>query len=331
VVSQLQDMHSKEFEFKETLVIRLNLRVLVLALGLMVWGGGVSLGAENAPHRPFAQWAELPQKGDLVVGLIYEESEAYQVWAKNERYNVTVHANGESYGIDINQGYLALQYGLLPKWAFDLNVGYTSMGTRSFSGDESIDSASGLMDWSFGVRYQIFNETEAQSPWIPTLTFRAGAVLPGTFDEHIEFAPGLRSASIEPELLLRKHFGWPGFGAYGDLLYRWNKTTGTDQYVATIGVFQQIKGWELDVGYRRLQTLSGEDITFEDPNDVSTLVYPRGPREIVDAIEFGFSYTTAKHKIRYGFHGRTVFDGNNTDRPFWIGGSIDIPFGIGPK
>jgi hypothetical protein len=280
------------------------------------------------PHRPFAQWAELPQKGDLVVGLIYEESEAYRIWAKNKNYNVTVDAHGEHYGIDINQGYVALQYGLKPKWALDLNVGYTSMGTRSFSGDGSTDSTSGLMDWSFGVRYQIFNEAEAQSPWIPTLTFRAGAVLPGSFNRDMEFAPGLRSAAIEPGLLVRKHFGWPGFGAYGDFLYRWNKTTGNDQYITVVGLFQQIKGWELDVGYRHMQTLSGGDITFEDPNDYSTLVYPRDVREINDSIEFGFSYTTKKHKIRYGFHGRTVFDGNNTDRKFWIGGSVDIPFGL---
>jgi len=34
-----------------------------------------------------------------------------------------------------------------------------------------------------------------------------------------------------------------------------------------------------------------------------------------------------KRRIRYGFHSRTTFDGNNSDRKFWVGGSIDIPFG----
>ncbi len=303
------------------------LACVTTVIAIMLAPGAVH-SSENVPRRPFAQWADLPQKGDLVVGLVYEESEAYHIWAKNVYQNVTVHSGGEHYGIDINQGYVTLQYGLTPKWALDLNVGFTSMGTRSFTGNGSTESTTGLMDWAFGVRYQIFNEAEAQSPWIPTLTFRAGAVLPGSYSEDIEFAPGLRSAAIEPGLLLRKHFGWPGLGGYGDVLYRWNKTTGNDQYIAAVGLFQQIKGWELDVGYRHLQTLSGDDITFEVPGDLSTIVYPRDTREINDSIEFGFSYTTAKRKIRYGFYGRTVFDGNNTDRKFWIGGSIEIPFGL---
>jgi hypothetical protein len=94
-----------------------------------------------------------------------------------------------------------------------------------------------------------------------------------------------------------------------------------------VGLFQQIKGWELDVGYRHMQTISGTDISIADPNDLTTLVYPRDAREISDSIEAGFSYTTPIRHIRYGFHSRTVFDGNNTDRAFWVGGSLDIPIG----
>ena len=258
-----------------------------------------------------------------------EESEAYHVWANDVSHNVTWHAGGESYGIDINQGYVALQYGLTERWAADLNIGATTAGWRYFDNGH-IQSTTGLMDASFGVRYQLFNEAQADSPWIPTLTFRAGAVLPGDYDQNFAFAPGLRAAAIEPEVLARKHFGWPGLGAYADLLYRWNRTTGNDQYITAIGLFQQIKGWELDVGYRHLQTLSGSDIVYPvDPNTNGGLdiIYPRDVREISDAIEAGFSYTTAKRRIRYGFHSRTVFDGNNTDRAFWVGGSIDIPFG----
>ena len=180
----------------------------------------------------------------------------------------------------------------------------------------------------FVDEYQDINEAQdTNSPWLPTLTFRAGAVLPGTVNEEFDFAPGLRSAAIEPEFLLRKHFGWPGLGVYGDALYRWNRTTGNDQYITAIGLFQQIKGWELDAGYRHLQTLSGTDISFADPNNLATLDYPRDAREISDAIEAGFSYTTSKRHFRYGFQTRTVFDGINTDRKFWIGASIDIPIG----
>jgi hypothetical protein len=286
-----------------------------------------ALASENVPHRPFAQLADLPEPGQFVVGLVYEESEAYHIWAGRNYQDITVHSGGENYGIDINQGYFALQYGIAEKWAADLSVGATTLGWRSFSPNNQIEDTTGLIDTSFGVRYQVFNESKVQSRWLPTLTLRAGAVLPGTYNQDIAFAPGLRSAAIEPEVLARKHFGWPGFGAYADLWYRWNRTTQNDQYGAVIGLFQQIKGWELDVGYRHMQTTSGGDISLNPP-DLTTLVYPRDVREITDSIEAGFSYTTSKRHWRYGFQTRTVFDGSNTDKKFWIGGSIDIPFSL---
>jgi hypothetical protein len=280
--------------------------------------------SENVPHPPFAQWATLPESGQLLVGLVYEESEAYHVWAAGQRHNITWHAQGESYGIDINQGYVALEYGIAPHWAADLNFGGTTLGWRAFD-KGAIQSTTGLMDSSFGVRYQIFDEDHAPAAWLPTLTFRAGAVIPGIYNQNIAFAPGLRSAAIEPEILLRKHFGWPGLGVFGDASYRWNRTTGNDQYLAAIGLFQEIKGWELDVAYRHLQTLSGSDIFLSPDLNIN---YPRDAREISDAIDAGFSYTTLKRHIRYGFHARTIVDGNNTDSKFWIGGSVQMPFDL---
>jgi hypothetical protein len=299
---------------------------LLLAMAL----APTALASENVPHRPFAYWADVPEKGQFVAGFIYEQSEAYHIWASGQYHDVTWPAGGESYGIDINQGYLALQYGLTERWALDFNMGYTSEGWRYFD-NGAIQATSGLMDWSFGVRYQFYNElTETNLPWAPTFTFRAGAVMPGTFSQSFIFAPGLRSAAIEPELLLRKHFGWPGLGLYGDGLFRYNETTGNNQYIVSAGLFQEIKGWEIDFGYKHLQTLSGSDITFPvDPanNNGYNIIYPRDPRENSDALEFGFSYTTRKSHWRYGFHLTSVVDGNNTDAKLWLGASLDIPFG----
>ncbi len=291
--------------------------------------GADLFGSENVPHRPFAMWADVPERGQFVVGVVYEESEAYHIWSSGHHYqNITVKSGGEEYGIDINQGYFAIQYGMTEKWAADLNVGVTTAGWRYFnSTNGAIQSTTGLMDTSFGVRYQVFKESAATGPWTPTLTLRAGAVLPGSFNEDFAFAPGTRSAAIEPELLLRKHFAWPGFGVYFDGLFRWNRTTHNDQYIADIGLFQQIKGWELDVGYRHLQTLSGSDILLD--TTTHNIVYPRGVREISDTIVSGFSYTTSKRHLRWGFQARTVVDGSNTDGKFWVGGSVDIPFGGG--
>ena len=292
---------------------------------------------ENVPHAPFAEWADLPAPGQLVVGLFYDESEAYHIWANGgKRYNVDTLKDGEHYGIDVNQGYFTFQYGIAKRWAADLNVGATTVGWRTFSNGGTpgtIRKTTGLMDIAFGVRYQIFDENDTNLPaWTPTLTFRAGAVLPGSYTQNLPFAPGIRSAAIEPEFLAKKHFGWPGFGAYGDVLYRWNRTTGNDQGIFSFGFFQQIKGWELDAGYRHLQTVNGTDLGYDSGNQMLSTSDGSnafsGLREINDSIEAGFGYTTPKRHIKFSLYTRAVFDGNNSDQKFWLGGGIEMPFQI---
>ena len=289
----------------------------------------MALGSENAPQLPFAEWADVPAPGQFILGAVYEQAKSYEIWAGGQQYNIKVRADGENYGIDVRQGYFALQYGINERWAADLEIGGTTVGWRAFSPGNQIESTIGVMDTALGVRYQIFNEAKCtNSSWIPTLTFRAGAVLPGTYDQSIAYAPGFRSAAIEPEILARKHFGWTGLGAYVDMLYRWNMTTENDNYMIAVGLFQQIKGWELDAGYMHMQTLSGTDITFGVPGVLSTINYPRDVREITDTIQAGFSYTTSKRHWKYGFHADIVVDGNNSDNKPWFGASIEIPIQV---
>ena len=273
--------------------------------------------------------------GQLVFGTLYEQSEAYYIWAGSQRHNITIHTtDGESYGIDIRQGYFTFDYGLTERWAARiLDIGATTVGWRSFDPGGGVQQTTGSMDSTLGVRYQIFNEATENAPWLPawfpTLTFRAAGILPGSYNRHLAFDPGNHSAAIEPSLLLRKHVGWPGFGVWGDALYRWMHTNGNDQYVAALGVFQQIKGWELDVGYRHLQSTSGTDIGLQpganSPPPWSGITYLTDVREISESMDAGFSYTTHRH-IRWAFHARKTFDGRNTDSALWLGGSVDIPF-----
>jgi len=311
--------------------LALNSSFRPLTIGLCLTAGLAQLQAsENVAHEPFAQWADVPGYGQLVVRLTYEESDAYHFWAGNQRHIVDTSANGEHYGIDINQGYLSLQYGLSEKWAADLSIGYTTVGWRYFangSAPGTIRSTTGLMDTPFGVRYQIFREgSDSSSKWTPTLTFRAGAVFPGSFDEDIPFSPGTRSTAIEPELLARKHFGWAGLGAYADTLFRWNHTTANDLYIVSFGFFQQIKNWELDAGYRHLGSINGGSIQYN--STTHDIVYPRAVRENQDSFEAGFDYRTPWRGLRVGFQSRTVFDGSNTDKKFWLGGFVEMPFGL---
>ena len=81
-----------------------------------------------------------------------------------------------------------------------------------------------------------------------------------------------------------------------------------------------------------MQTVNGTDLLY-DPG-TRTLATSDGSnafsglREINDSIEAGFSYTTSKRHIKYSFYTRAVFDGNNSDQKFWIGGGIEMPFQI---
>jgi hypothetical protein len=290
------------------------------------------LATENVPREPFAEWADVPAEGQLVFGAFYEQSESYYIWEGLQRHNITIHANdGESYGIDIRQGWFDLDYGITARWAVDLELGATTVGWRSFDPGGGIEQTTGAMDPTFGVRYQIFNEATENSPWIPTLTFRAAGIIPGSYNGSLAFAPGNHSAAIEPSLMFRKHFGWEGLGAWGDAYYRWMHTTGNDQYMASIGLFQQISRWELDVGYRHLQATSGSDITLippatGSPPPWSGIVYMANVREISESIDAGFSYTTAKRAWKWALHARKTFDGRNTDSKLWLGGSLEIPF-----
>src|SRR5258708_35531478 len=80
--------------------------VLSVSFGLALMQAAEA--SENVPHRPFALWADLPLPKEFVFGLVYEESEAYDIWANgNHEYSVRYkQPRGESYGIDINQGYV---------------------------------------------------------------------------------------------------------------------------------------------------------------------------------------------------------------------------------
>lgn len=276
--------------------------------------------SENVPYRPFAQWADILQKNQFVFGAVYEQSDAYDIWASGQQFKTPSDAPAT---VHVNQGFLALQYGITERWMLDLNVGVTTETWQDFAGNGPT-STTGLMDWVVGARYQLLNEAQASSKWIPTLTFRAAGILPGSYNQDNPFSPGYRSAGIQPELLFRKHFAWSGFGSYGDGLFRWNHTTDNDQYILAFGFFQQLSQWELDLGWRHLQTLSGTDVVVHPDGTVS---YPRDPRENYDGLEAGFSFTTDKRHFRYGAHMRTVFDGNNTDKKLWFGLSVDFPFG----
>src|SRR3974390_2787981 len=106
---------------------------LMIRLALAAALTQITPASENTPRPAFAEWADVPALGQLIVGGLYEKSEAYYVWEGHQRHNITVHAtDGEYYGIDIRQGYLTLDYGITKKLAADVDIGVTSIGCALF-------------------------------------------------------------------------------------------------------------------------------------------------------------------------------------------------------
>ena len=69
-----------------------KLPILLLALFVALCRAGAS---ENVAHEPFAQWADVPDYGQLIVRATYEESDAYHFWAGNTRHLVDFSDRGE--------------------------------------------------------------------------------------------------------------------------------------------------------------------------------------------------------------------------------------------
>src|SRR5215475_10053125 len=80
-----------------------------------------ALGSENVPHQPYGDWANVLKPGEFSLGLRYDESSSYHIWSSGKQHDITVNSSGEYYGIDINQGYVTLQYGLNERWTADLS------------------------------------------------------------------------------------------------------------------------------------------------------------------------------------------------------------------
>lgn len=299
---------------KRTLVVPVS---LTFALAAPLFGG------ENIPQKPFAQAAYLPEPKQFVISPWYNYSEFFNIWRGTKRESIEVNPGADSHGFDQNNGIVSVEYGIAPRWAADVTIGYTSVATRSFTPDGSVQKTSGLMDTTFGLRYQAFNEKTADSHWVPTLTFRAGGIYRGTYDLDFPFAPGSGSVGIEVSMAAQKSFGWEGFGAFGNMGYRWMRSGGNDQWFAETGFFQHIKRFTLNLGYRHFANTSGDDIGGSG----TSITYSRFVKEIAEQIEGGVGYTTPKRGINYQIYLRKTVDGRNTGSALTFGLYADFPIG----
>src|SRR5437879_3393798 len=105
-------------------------RKTVCCLSLVLGVAAGTRAAENLPTKPFAQAVWLPEAGQFWVTPWYQYTEFQKFWRGSHLESTTV---GDHHGFDQNDGLVLVEYGIRKSWAADLQLGYTSLATRSFS------------------------------------------------------------------------------------------------------------------------------------------------------------------------------------------------------
>jgi hypothetical protein len=282
-------------------------------------------GAEDMPKKPFGQDAIIPDPHQWILTPLYQYTVFEKVWVgKDKRYIVYP----ENHGFDQNDFALLTEYGIKKYWAADLLFGFTDLATRSYSVPPgSVRHTRGLMDTTFGIRYEMWNELQPKNWWTPTFTLRAGGIYRGTYQKSFPYAPGSGGVGLEISGMLQKHIGWEGFGVYTTAGYRDIRSGANSQFFTTVGFNQVFRGATLSAGYRHQQNTAGRDATSTgDVLTGNTIDYSSYDREENDQIETGIGYTDKRDR-HWQFYYQGNFAGRNTGDKDRLGVYVSFPLG----
>lgn len=272
-----------------------------------------------------AAWAQsvwLPAQQQFIATPGVSFSTFDEFWTGQSK--VSNPPNGES----LNQytGFLSMEYGILPRLAADLTLGYTGTDTDAFGAD----SDSGLADTQIGLRYLLLEEQDVR----PAVGIRLGGVIAGSYDENLPFSAGDGAHGLEASLLLGKRFGESGFGAYGDLGYRFREAYVPEDLFGSVGLFKEFEqvfheadAITVSAGYRHVQGLHGLNIGGAgfDPSLGPSSGFP-ALREINMLVEGSVGYTDQCGRF-YQFTTAKTVDGRNTGDKWIFLLTVSLPFG----
>ena len=261
----------------------------------------------------WAQSVWLPIQGQFVGTPGFSYSTFDKFWVGRDRVSPLEDAD-ES--LDQYTGFVALEYGILPNLSADATVGYTATSETDTFGD----SDDGLADTLLGLLYRVIQEGSVR----PAVAIRVGGIIAGTYDEDKPFSAGDGAHGLEASLLLGKTIGDTGFGAYGDIGYRFREGNVPEDLFGSVGVFKQFgevftpsDAITVSFGYRHVQGLSGQDI--------GVVPFPQ-VKEIVQLIEGSIGYTDRGQR-QYQFTVANSVDGRNTGDKLIFLFSVSLPFG----
>jgi len=205
--------------------------------------------------------------------------------------------------------YLSGEYGITDKLAVDFTLGYTYTEATDKHPPTGIDNDSGLSDIRIGLRYQLINEFLADESYMPTISFRIGLILEGTYDTGFPAAAGDGGNGIETSIHIGKVFGDSGFGFEGSFGYRNRNQDIPDEIYGNINFFYSCFDDQLVfyTGYDFQKSLHGMDIG--DPG----FTYKKFHRtqEISHNLQYGVHYYITE-SLGVGLTFAHTIDGRNT-------------------
>ena len=82
----MSDRNKLHFEFAGLTMRLASVAGLLLTAAL----APTVLASENVAQAPFAYWADVPPAGQFVLGMVYEQSKSYHMYASGQHYNIKV-------------------------------------------------------------------------------------------------------------------------------------------------------------------------------------------------------------------------------------------------
>jgi len=281
------------------------------ALTLMALVGSADMAAAQSAYTPGAR------TGSVSPSFSYQTFENF--------YDSDQVVSLADFGINSIQQYSATvigEYGITDDIAFDFVMGWTWAESNAALAPGEPTDIDGLNDTLLGVRWRFLDETKFEQWFVPTLTFRVGGTIEGTYRAGFINSPGNGASGAEYNLLFGKYYQPWDVGLYGALAHKWYAERVPNKFEANIGVFKGFgNGINLFFGYRRVQSLSGID--FDSPNFATTRFQEL--KENSDNLEYGVSYTDSGGRT-YGLTFYNVISGQNTGQKFGLNASITFPF-----
>ncbi len=288
-------------------------RIACLATGVPLVLAGPSLAA--------SPW--LPEAGSFEVTpiVIYETFDEF--YRGNDRTDFPFQT------FDQLTTLMSFDYAVLDGIALDLTLGYVRAWGGTNPAAVKLETNDGLQDVNLGIRFRILDELEWDQEWIPSLVFRFGGILAGTYKADGSTFPGIpgdAASGIEGELAFGKLLPFYDLGLIGALGVRArDKGTPVDWHLRA-GVFKTFcDSVTAGVAYDQWTSVSGLDIGGPGftPDRFREL------KEISKNIEVSLGYTDPGGRYYGAYYTRTV-GGRNTGIKDVAGFMVTFPFSFDP-